>query len=146
MENIRVFEEGGYIHFILRPEELMRLRYSEQSTIAFSAFMDGWLGQMKTQVRQNTMDGYRYAFEKHIRPFFDARGMTLATARPMDFQDFVNFKFEQGLSPTSIAKFHSIMHKCLKYAVALQIIPNNPADNVMLPKRCRFRGQVYDRA
>lgn len=35
MENIRVFEEGGYIHFILRPEELMRLRYSEQSTIAF---------------------------------------------------------------------------------------------------------------
>ena len=146
MENIRVFEEGGYIHFILRPEELMRLRYSEQSTIAFSAFMDGWLGQMKTQVRQNTMDGYRYAFEKHIRPFFDARGMTLATARPMDFQDFVNFKFEQGLSPTSIAKFHSIMHKCLKYAVALQIIPNNPADNVMLPKRRRFRGQVYDRA
>lgn len=146
MENIRVFEEGGYIHFILRPEELMRLRYSEQSTIAFSAFMDGWLGQMKTQVRQNTMDGYRYAFEKHIRPFFDARGMTLATARPMDFQDFANFKFEQGLSPTSIAKFHSIMHKCLKYAVALQIIPNNPADNVMLPKRRRFRGQVYDRA
>ena len=146
MENIRVFEEGGYIHFILRPEELMRLRYSEQSTIAFSAFMDGWLGQMKTQVRQNTMDGYRYAFEKQIRPFFDARGMTLATARPMDFQDFVNFKFEQGLSPTSIAKFHSIMHKCLKYAVALQIIPNNPADNVMLPKRRRFRGQVYDRA
>ena len=34
MENIRVFEEGGYIHFILRPEELMRLRYSQQSTIA----------------------------------------------------------------------------------------------------------------
>jgi hypothetical protein len=52
MENIRVFEEGGYIHFILRPEELMRLRYSQQSTIAFSAFMDGWLGQMKTQVRK----------------------------------------------------------------------------------------------
>ena len=47
MENIRVFEEGGYIHFILRPEELMRLRYSEQSTIAFSAFMDGWLGQLE---------------------------------------------------------------------------------------------------
>ncbi len=75
--------------------------------------------------------------------------MTLATARPMDFQDFVNFKFEQGLSPTSIAKFHSIMHKCLKYAVALQIIPNNPADNVaMLPKRRRFppRTGLYDRA
>ena len=73
MENIRVFEEGGYIHFILRPEELMRLRYSKQSTIAFSAFMDGWLGQMKTQVRQNTMDGYRLP-SKSISGRFLMRG------------------------------------------------------------------------
>ena len=63
----------------------------------------------------------------------------------MDFQDFVNLKFSQGLSPTSIVKFHSIMHKCLKYAVALQIIPLNPSDNVMLPKRYKYRGQVYSR-
>ena len=99
MENIRVFEENGYIHFIMRPEDLMRLRYSEEAATLFSDFMDGWLTQMKTQVRENTMDGYRYAFEKHIRPFFDARGTTLATARPMDFQDFVNLKYQQGLSP-----------------------------------------------
>ena len=145
MENIRVFEENGYIHFIMRPEDLMRLRYSEEAATLFSDFMDGWLTQMKTQVRENTMDGYRYAFEKHIKPFFTARGTTLATARPMDFQDFVNLKYQQGLSPTSIVKFHSIMHKCLKYAVALQIIPSNPSDNVMLPKRHKFRGQVYDR-
>ena len=145
MENIRIYEEDGYIHFIMRPEDLMRLRYSTEAKTPFADFMDRWLTQMKTQVRENTMDGYRYAFEKHIKPFFTARGTTLATARPMDFQDFVNLKFDRGLSPTSIVKFHSIMHKCLKYAVALQIIPTNPSDNVMLPKRTRFRGQVYDR-
>ncbi|MFR0942650.1 MAG: hypothetical protein ACLSF2_10035 [Butyricicoccus sp.] len=122
MENIRIYEEDGYIHFIMRPEDLMRLRYSTEAKTPFADFMDRWLTQMKTQVRENTMDGYRYAFEKHIKPFFTARGTTLATARPMDFQDFVNLKFDQGLSPTSIVKFHSIMHKCLKYAVALQII------------------------
>lgn len=130
---------------MLRPEDLMRLRFSEEANTPFADFMDQWLDQMKTQVRENTMDGYRYAFEKHIRPFFNARGTTLATARPIDFQDFVNLKFSQGLSPTSIVKFHSIMHKCLKYAVALQIIPLNPSDNVMLPKRYKYRGQVYDR-
>lgn len=70
MENIRVFEEGGYIHFILRPEELMRLRYSEQSTIAFSALWTGWLGQMKTQVRENTMDGLSVCLRKAIRAVF----------------------------------------------------------------------------
>ena len=56
----------------MRPENLMRLRYSEEAATRFSDFMDSWLTQMKTQVRENTMDGYRYAFEKHIRPFFDA--------------------------------------------------------------------------
>ena len=145
MDTPRIYEEDGYIHFMLRPEDLMRLRYSEEANTPFADFMEQWLGQMKTQVRENTLDGYRYAFEKHIRPFFTARGTTLATARPVDFQDFVNLKFSQGLSPTSIVKFHSIMHKCLKYAVALQIIPLNPSDNVMLPKRYKFRGQVYDR-
>ena len=145
MDKPRVYEEDGYIHFMLRPEDLMRLRYSEEAKTSFSGFMDKWLEQMKTQVRENTMDGYRYAFEKHIRPFFDARGTTLATARPIDFQEFVNLKYAQGLSPTSIVKFHSIIHKCLKYAVALQIIPLNPSDNVMLPKRYKYRGQVFDR-
>ena len=145
MNTPRIYEEDGYIHFMLRPEDLMRLRFSEEANTPFADFMDQWLDQMKTQVRENTMDGYRYAFEKHIRPFFHARGTTLATARPIEFQDFVNLKFSQGLSPTSIVKFHSIMHKCLKYAVALQIIPLNPSDNVMLPKRYKYRGQVYDR-
>ena len=68
MENIRVFEEGGYIHFILRPEELMRLRYSEQSTIAFSAFMDGWLGQMKTPVSYTHLDVYKRQMSYRARP------------------------------------------------------------------------------
>ena len=26
MENIRIYEEDGYIHFIMRPEDLMRLQ------------------------------------------------------------------------------------------------------------------------
>ena len=70
MENIRIYEEDGYIHFIMRPEDLMRLRYSTEAKTPFADFMDRWLTQMKTQVRENTMDGYRYAFEKHIKPFF----------------------------------------------------------------------------
>ena len=52
----------------------MRLRYSQQSTIAFSAFMDGWLGQMKTQVRENTMDGYRMPRKAYPTVFLYARG------------------------------------------------------------------------
>lgn len=145
MDKPQIYEENGMIHFVLRPEDLMRLRYSEEAKTTLVDFMDKWLELMQTQVRSNTMDGYRYIFSKHIEPFFGPRGTTLATARPMDFQEFVNRKHAEGLSATSIVKFHSILHKCMKYAVALQIIPINPSDNVMLPKRQHFRGQVFDR-
>ena len=53
MENIRIYEEDGYIHFIMRPEDLMRLRYSTEAKTPFADFMDRWLTQMKTQVREN---------------------------------------------------------------------------------------------
>ena len=47
MENIRIYEEDGYIHFIMRPEDLMRLRYSTEAKTPFADFMDRWLTQMK---------------------------------------------------------------------------------------------------
>ena len=42
MENIRIYEEDGYIHFIMRPEDLMRLRYSTEAKTPFADFMDRW--------------------------------------------------------------------------------------------------------
>ena len=43
MENIRIYEEDGYIHFIMRQEDLMRLRYSTEAKTPFADFMDRWL-------------------------------------------------------------------------------------------------------
>ena len=31
-----IYEEDGYIHFMLRPEDLMRLRYSEEANTTSS--------------------------------------------------------------------------------------------------------------
>ena len=35
MENLRIYEEDGYIDFMMRPEDLMRLRYSEEAKTFF---------------------------------------------------------------------------------------------------------------
>ena len=48
MDKPRVYEEDGYIHFMLRPEDLMRLRYSEEAKTSFSGFMDKWLERLKS--------------------------------------------------------------------------------------------------
>ncbi len=112
--------------------------------ILLSDFMQQWLEMMKSQVRPNTLDSYRYMFHKHIDPFYRSRGTTLQSAKPSDFQDFINLKYEQGYSPTSIVKFHSIVHKCLRYAVTLQLIEHNPSDNALLPRRTKYLSKVYD--
>jgi len=112
--------------------------------ILLADFMQQWLDMMKSQVRPNTLDSYRYMFRKHIDPFYRSRGITLQSAKPSDFQDFINLKYEEGYSPTSIVKFHSIVHKCLRYAVTLQLIEHNPSDNALLPRRTKYLGKVYD--
>lgn len=96
MENIRIYEEDGYIHFIMRPEDLMRLRYSTEAKTPFADFMDRWLTQMKTQVRENTMDGYRYAFEKHIKPFFIRTRNNACYGTPDGFSGFCQPEIRSG--------------------------------------------------
>lgn len=138
MENKNYFEKNGCVYVQFGHK-------TDSSDPLFVDFMRNWLGVMKSQVRLNTLDSYWYMFHKHIEPFFAERHITLHTATPLTFQEFCNQKYSEGLSPTSIVKFHSIIHKCLKYAVTMQMISTNPADNVQLPKQVRFIGQVFDR-
>ena len=110
----------------------------------FTDFMQSWLRMMSSQIRHNTLDSYWYMFHRHIEPFYNARNMTLQSARLSDFQAFVDQKYQEGYSPTSITKLHSIVHKCLRYAVTCGILEHNPSDSVMLPKRVKYIGQTFD--
>lgn len=107
-------------------------------------YMQDWLHMMATQVRHNTLDSYWYMFHRHIEPFYGPRQITVQSAVLADFQAFVDEKYRQGYSPTSILKFHSIVHKCLRHAVSRGIIDHNPSDFVMLPKRVRYIGQTFN--
>ena len=49
-----IYEEDGYIHFMLRPEDLMRLRYSTEAKTPFADFMDRWLTQDRKSTRLNS--------------------------------------------------------------------------------------------
>lgn len=80
---------------------------------------------------------------KHIAPFFRARDATVQSVPLVDFQDFIDDKHRQGYSPTSIIKFHSILHKCLKYAVTRGLIDHNPSDYVMLHKKVKYIGRTF---
>lgn len=109
-----------------------------------TAFMREWLRMMETQVRHNTMDCYRYMFRRHIQPFFDSRRLTFRNVAVSDFQAFVDTKYQEGYSPTSILKFHTVIHKCMKYAVIQGLLEHNLSGYVILPKRKRYIGRTFN--
>ena len=41
-------------------------------------------------------------------------------------------------------RYHANIHKSLKYAVKLDLIPSNPADKVERPKKDHFVGSFFD--
>ena len=47
------------------------------------------------------------------------------------------------LSGTKVRHEHALLHKILKYAYRMDLIPNNPADKVGPPRAERFEGSAY---
>ena len=114
-----------------------------EADMLIADYMKKWLSIMTTQIRQNTLDCYWYMFRRHIHPFFHARHLTFRTVTVHDFQAFVDEKYKEGYSPTSILKFHTVVHKCMKYAVIQGLIDHNPSDYVILPKRKKYIGRTF---
>ena len=126
---------GTAAHEVLLPEADMLI----------ADYLKEWLSMMTTQIRHNTLDCYWYMFRRHLYPFFHARHLTFRTVTVSDFQAFVDEKYKEGYSPTSILKFHTVVHKCMKYAVIQGLIDHNPSDYVILPKRKKYIGRIFTR-
>lgn len=69
--------------------------------------------------------------------------ITLQGLTPKDIQDFYLEKLKT-VSASSVIHYHANIHRALKHAVKLDLIPTNPADKVDRPKKDRFIGSFYD--
>ena len=101
--------------------------------MAFSDYMRYWLKMMRTAVTETTYSSYCFNVEKHIIPYFEPLGVTLAGLQPRQIQSFYLHEAET-LKNTSILRFHANLHKALKYAVRIDLIASNPVDKVDRPK------------
>ena len=75
-------------------------------------------------------------------PYFEPLGVTLAGLQPRQIQSFYLHEAET-LKNTSILRFHANLHKALKYAVRIDLIPSNPVDKVDRPKPQAFMASYY---
>lgn len=91
-------------------------------------------------MRPTSYINYETYIEKHIKN--EIGGYQLCALNSLIIQQFINERSrkgrldgEGGLSPKTIKNMYNILHKALDQAVALDMLPKNPADHVVLPKR-----------
>lgn len=99
--------------------------------ITFRDYVENvWLPSRQVEV--STLAGYRSYLDKHFLPFFGERA--LAEILPSLVQDWVTAATGSGLSPTSVRKYHVMLHSVFKRAVRDRIIMTNPCESIELPK------------
>lgn len=109
--------------------------------LTVSEWLKTWLEDyMKAKIRATTYDSYAMFIRLHINPYIGkVKLIDLTTNR---IQKLYNFKSKEGrvdgkggLSPRSVERIHTILHKALQQAVAERKIPYNPSDATALPSR-----------
>jgi len=130
--------------------ELNKGHFIDKNSIAFSEYMLKWLEDYaKINCETTTYEGYRIIIESHIVPYF--KDLKLQELRPAHIQQYYDYLVREGrkdgkggLSASTIKRHHANIRKALDRAVMLQLIPNNPALSVELPKVTKFKGKAYN--
>ena len=117
----------------------------QNSKVMFLDAMEQWLEDvMIGQVRYNTLVQYKNAFAYNIKSYPPFQNVRLQKLTPALLQSFYNAKVKAGLSPNTVHKLHANLNKFLNYAVAMDMIPSNPAQRVTLPRKVRPNvGKAY---
>lgn len=106
----------------------------DESNITVSDYFDYWYKEyVMINCKFNTQQYYKRIIENHIKPSLGI--YKLKSLTPSVLQEFLNSKFINGLSKSSINNFYGVLSGALKAAVyPYQFIKENPMQYVKLPK------------
>ena len=111
-----------------------------RKSIPFCEYVKMWLEEVKLRVEQTTHEGYESIINSHIYPYFQKLNVNLDDLRYHHLQAYYNLKFKR-MSANSLRRHHIIINQVLKLALKRDLIANNPADKVTLPKVEKFVGK-----
>lgn len=97
-----------------------------------------WLPSRHIEV--STMAGYRSYLDRHFLPHFG--DMPMVEILPSTVQDWVTEAKAAGLSPSSIRKYHVMLHSVFKRAVRDRVLTSNPCEGTELPKIIARRSRI----
>ena len=127
----------------LRRSYIVPRRTGEDADFAndmpFVDFMRSWLEVVRPNLGPTTFGGYQNMVERKFIPYFEPKHLSLAMVQAKDLQSFYLHE-GRTLSGMTVRHEHALLHKMLKYAYRMDLIPQNPADKVDPPRTERFEG------
>ena len=120
---------------------------ARNSQILFCTFLEKWLKMMKTTVKATTYSAYEQTIRKKVIPYFTEHhpGLRLTEVTAQQIQDYYTHEMlDNGLTANTVKHRHANIRKALQYAYVTDLIPNNPATKVELPKIEKYVGHYYN--
>ncbi len=107
--------------------------FVEPSETTLAEYLSLWLEDVaRHRVTARSLDRYRSIVRVHLIPALG--GVKLTSLRPDQVQHLYSRLVDEGLSAATIQKVHTVLHGSLKHAVAMHMLPRNPAENMALPR------------
>ena len=91
-------------------------------------------------VETSTMTAYRYYLDKHFLPAFGRR--SIGKIHPSEIQRWVTTASQNGLSPASVRKYHTMLHSVFERALTDRVITFNPCEATELPKVIKTKNRT----
>jgi len=112
--------------------------------ILFTDFMAQWLETRKDTkaITLVTYDGYKMAFNSHIKPFFEPLRLKIKDVSPAHLETYISVKLKK-LSPNTVIKQLHNISKCLDTAIRQNIIAFNPAKRIDWPQKVKYTGAKH---
>jgi integrase len=108
----------------------------------FADYMELWLEIVRGSVEKTTFSSYTQMVKGKIAPYFRKTDLTLGGLQAKHIQSFYLHELKT-VSASTVIHEHANIHKALKYAVKMDLIPFNPADKVERPKKQKYIADYY---
>ena len=108
----------------------------------FANYMEMWLEIVRNSVEKTTFTSYTQMVKGKIVPYFRDSEITLGNLQAKHIQAFYLHELKT-VSANTVIHEHANIHKALKYAVKMDLIPFNPADKVERPKKQKYIADYY---
>ena len=93
-------------------------------------------------IELSTYAGYEQQLNNPIAPYFREHPISLSALTKEDILAFYEKELER-VKPSTVKHYHALIHGALNYAVDKKLIPNNPADRIIISKPEAFKGDYY---